>query len=57
MYFLGGQHDDQVDAIAYIGLALDKVTIAPTQEEIDDEEYEKEYGSGLFEGQSMYTGY
>jgi hypothetical protein len=57
LVFPRGQHDDQVDALAYIGLALDKVTLAPTQEERDDEEYDKEYGGQLFEGQSMYTGY
>jgi hypothetical protein len=57
LVFPRGQHDDMVDALAYVGLALDKVTMAPTKEELDDEEYEREYGSGLFEGQSMYTGY
>jgi predicted phage terminase large subunit-like protein len=57
LVFPRGQHDDQVDALAYIGLALDKVTLAPTKEELEDEEYEREFGSQLFEGQSMYTGY
>ena len=57
LVFPRGQHDDQVDALAYIGLALDKVTLAPTKEERDDEEYDKEYGSQLFEGQSHWTGY
>ena len=41
LVFPRGQHDDQVDAMAYIGLALDKVTSAPTKEELDDEEYER----------------
>ena len=57
LVFPRGQHDDQVDALAYIGLALDKVVMAPTKEELEDEEYEREYGGGLFEGQSIYTGY
>jgi hypothetical protein len=57
LVFPRGQHDDQVDAMAYIGLALDKVIMAPTKEELDDEEYEREYGNTLFEGQSVYTGY
>jgi phage terminase large subunit-like protein len=57
LVFPRGQHDDQVDALAYIGLALDKVTMAQTKEEIEDEEYEKEYGGTLFEGQSPWTGY
>ena len=49
--------NDIVDALAYIGLALDKVTLAPTLEELDDELYEQEFGGQLFEGQSMWTGY
>jgi predicted phage terminase large subunit-like protein len=57
LVFPRGQHDDQVDALAYIGLALDKVTLAPSQEERDDELYEQEFGSEIFEGQSIYTGY
>jgi predicted phage terminase large subunit-like protein len=57
LVFPRGQHDDQVDALAYIGLALDKVTLAPTKEEIEDEEYQQEYGTSLFEGQGHFTGY
>ena len=57
LVFPRGQHDDQVDALAYVGLALDKVTSAPTKEELDDELYEQEFGGSLFEGQSIYTGY
>ena len=56
LVFPRGQHDDQVDALAYIGLALDKVVTAPTQEERDDEEYEMEFKDS-FEGQSHITGY
>ena len=57
LVFPRGQHDDQVDALAYVGLALDKVVSAPTLEELDDELYEQEFGNTLFEGQSIYTGY
>ena len=57
LVFPRGQHDDQVDALAYVGLALDKVTSAPTKEELDDELYEQEFGGELFQGQSIYTGY
>ena len=57
LVFPRGQHDDQVDALAYIGLALDKVVVAPTLEERDDEEYQAEFAGQLFEGQSMWTGY
>jgi predicted phage terminase large subunit-like protein len=35
LVFPRGQHDDQVDALAYIGLALDKVIVAPTKEELN----------------------
>jgi predicted phage terminase large subunit-like protein len=57
LVFPRGQHDDQVDALAYVGLALDKVVSAPTLEELDDELYEQEFAGQLFEGQSIYTGY
>lgn len=53
------RHDDQVDTFAYLGLMLDKIVEAPTQEEIDEEEYldelrESEYGQS---GRSSWTGY
>ena len=34
------KHDDQVDAWAYLGLMLDKMWEAPTEKEIEEEEYE-----------------
>lgn len=51
-------HDDQVDAFSYIGVMLDSLVEAPTQEEIEEEEYldeltESDYGSG----RSAITGY
>ena len=42
LVFPRGQHDDQVDALAYVGLALDKVVVAPTAEERWEEEYQDE---------------
>jgi len=53
------KHDDQVDAFAYLGLILDKMIDAPTQQDIADEEYDTDYrNSGLFElGRSAITGY
>jgi predicted phage terminase large subunit-like protein len=53
------RHDDQVDAIAYLGHILDKMTEAPTSEELVEEQYQKEYEeSGLYErGRSSTTGY
>lgn len=52
-------HDDQVDAFAYLGLMLNMLVEAPTQMELDEEEYEEELtNSGLnFNGRSAITGY
>jgi len=41
LIFDRGKKDDQVDAMAYLGLMLDKMNEAPTEEEIRDEEYEE----------------
>ena len=57
--FPRGKHDDQVDAFAYLGLMLDKLIEAPTNEEIEEDEYAdelRESGSG-HDGQSSTTGY
>ena len=55
-----GQYDDQVDSIAWLGLVLNQMITAPTeeeQEEIDwDEEYNETMGS-LHMGRSQITGY
>ena len=53
------KHDDQVDAFAYLGLILDKMVEAPTQEEIVEQQYNDEYEhAGLFDtGRSATTGY
>lgn len=50
------KHDDQVDCFAYLGIMLDKLVEAPTKEEIEEEEYEREYKSFAY-GQSSMTGY
>lgn len=51
------KHDDQVDAVAYLGLMLDSLVEAYTAEELDEEEYEELKGSGLSDGRSLITGY
>jgi predicted phage terminase large subunit-like protein len=53
------RHDDQVDAIAYLGHILDKMTEAPSPEEMAESQYKEEYEqSGLYErGRSVTTGY
>ena len=57
--FPRGKHDDQVDALAYIGLIVNKMIEGASQKQLEDEEYEEEYEqSGLVEiGRSGYTGY
>jgi predicted phage terminase large subunit-like protein len=57
--FPRGKHDDQVDALAYIGLILDRMVSGRSQKDIEEEEYEEEYEqSGLYEqGRSATTGY
>lgn len=56
--FPRGKHDDQVDAFAYLGLIIDKIIDAPTQEEIDEEEYLKEQEeSEMNTGRNEVTGY
>ena len=57
--FPRSQKDDQVDAFAYLGLMLDKLVEAPTQHEIEEEEYQdelRETGYG-YSGRSSITGY
>jgi predicted phage terminase large subunit-like protein len=53
------RHDDQVDCFAYLGIMLDNIIEAPTQQEQEDEDYDERYaksssGDG---GRSQYTGY
>ena len=59
MRFPRDKHDDQVDAMSYLGLMIDRIVDAPTKEEIDEDEYERERGeSGLNEeGRSEICGY
>jgi len=54
--FPKGPNDDQVDALAWIGLISDQLIEAPTAKETEDEEYELEFGS-YQTGRSAVTGY
>ena len=54
--FPKARHDDQVDALAWIGLALDSVTEAISQEEQDEMEYQEEL-RGMELGRNTVTGY
>ena len=53
------KHDDQVDALAYLGLVIDKMVDAPTVTQQAEQAYQKEMNtSGLSEsGRSPTTGY
>jgi predicted phage terminase large subunit-like protein len=52
-------HDDQVDCFAYLGLLLDMLIEAPTQQESDEDDYlEEQYLHGSNDlGKSRITGY
>lgn len=50
-------HDDQVDALAWIGLLLNDMVYAQTQEEIEEEEYWRDYESTALAGRNFVTGY
>ena len=53
------RHDDQVDAMAHLGHIIDKMIEAPSDHEIMEDAYQKEYeDSGIYErGRDEYTGY
>lgn len=56
--FPKGKHDDQVDALAWIGLVLNKLVEAPTKREEAEEEWEMEFADEIFSfGRNSYTGY
>ena len=52
-------HDDQVDALAWLGITLDKMAQAPTDEELEEEIYEdmEKDTEQLYGGRNSYTGY
>lgn len=51
------RHDDQVDALSWIGLVLDKLIEAPTQEELEEDEYNEMVSEGGYSGRNTLTGY
>ena len=59
MSFPRAKHDDQVDALAYLGLLLDKIIDAPTEQEAEEEQYwdEVKTTGNIGEGRSAITGY
>jgi predicted phage terminase large subunit-like protein len=59
MRFPRDKHDDQVDAMAYLGLMIDRIVDAPTKQEIEEDEYEQERKESELDeiGRSVVTGY
>lgn len=55
--FPRGRHDDQVDAFAYIGMMLDSLIEAPTQQEMEEDEYEEELRVSGHDHRNKHTGY
>lgn len=52
------KHDDQVDALSYLGLIVDKMNNAPSKEEIAEEEYREQFADEeTEEGRNSWTGY
>lgn len=52
-----GRHDDQVDMIALIGLMLDELLEAPTQDERAEDERDEEFGDEPQTGRDPVTNY
>lgn len=55
--FPKSRHDDQVDALAWIGLTIDTVQHAPTDDELDEEEYNAFTRDYADDGRNSCTGY
>lgn len=53
------KHDDTVDALAYQGILIDKMSEGYTPDEIKQEEYDSEYESSGWNdvGRDSMTGY
>jgi len=52
-----GRHDDQFDAFAYIGMAVDQFFEAYTDEELEEEAWENEFEDFYGQGKNKTTGY
>lgn len=57
--FPRGRHDDQVDTLAYLGLLIDKIIEAPTNEEAEEDRYYEDLreNGDHQQGRSEITGY
>lgn len=59
LQFPSGPYKDIIDAMSMIFLGLDSVFEAPTQDDVEDEEYYDEYNEAMSDdgGRNIYTGY
>jgi phage terminase large subunit-like protein len=55
--FPKARHDDQVDALAWLGLTLDTQQYAATPEELDEEEYQQFTRDYADDGRNAICGY
>jgi predicted phage terminase large subunit-like protein len=55
--FPKARHDDQVDALSWLGLVLDQVMSANSPEEDEEEEYPMARSHSKQDGRSQITGY
>jgi predicted phage terminase large subunit-like protein len=56
-HFPRAPHDDFVDTMSQFGLALDEVITPPTEDEVDEDEYQSEQWQHSQQGRSAVTGY
>ena len=57
LHFPKWQYKDQVDMFAWMGLMLDEMVEAPTDEEWDEDVYEDEWADEMDQGVCLTTGY
>ena len=57
LQFPRGGHDDVVDVMSQFGLALDEIITPPTEDEMEQEEYQAEVAAGDRQGRNPVTGY
>lgn len=51
------KHDDQVDALAWVGLVIDQIQEAPTLQQLAEEEYQEEVSNSSYDQMCPFTGY
>jgi predicted phage terminase large subunit-like protein len=57
LQFPKGAYKDQVDALAWLGLIIDKVGAGSSREEIEEEDYERARSFSIQSGRNLTTGY